>query len=179
MNGQNPDERYWEFGEFRMSVRDKHNKHYFDRLVTTSRPLYASKFVPGSSLTVKPGEWITARISFRIEVQNNKFEAVNVGKAALAMEWFQTGRSRAVRNCGVTLGYFPCNEPFKIRQSESSRDNTGRTCKRGRGTYSIVARLSTPVADSDARRRPLQEFCRSGLGGNSIDTQRNLPHHSN
>jgi hypothetical protein len=30
MNGQNPDERYWEFGEFRMSVRDKHNKHYFD-----------------------------------------------------------------------------------------------------------------------------------------------------
>ena len=113
MNGQNPDESYWEFGEFRMSVRDKHNKHYFDRLVTTSRPLYASKFVPGSSLTVKPGEWITARISFRIEVQNNKFEAVNVGRAALAMEWFQTSRSRLVRNCGVTLRYFPYDEPFK------------------------------------------------------------------
>jgi hypothetical protein len=69
--------------------------------------LYASKFVSGSSLTVKPGEWITARISFRIAVQNPKFEEVNLGRAALAMEWFQTVRTRIGKDCGVTLGYFP------------------------------------------------------------------------
>jgi hypothetical protein len=112
MKGQSPDERYWDFGEFRMSVRDKHNKHYFDRLVTTSRPLYASRIVPGSSLTVKPGEWITARISFKVKVQNQKFVELNVGEADLAMEWFQTSRSRVVKNCGVTLGYFPYDDPF-------------------------------------------------------------------
>lgn len=106
MDGQNPDDRSWEFGEFQMSLRNKQNT-YYDRLVTTSQPMYSSQFVSGSSLTVKPGEWITARISFKIEVQNPKFEEVNVGTAALAMEWFQTVRTRVVKDCGVTLGYFP------------------------------------------------------------------------
>jgi len=107
MDGQDPDNRSWEFGEFEMSLRDKQNSHYYDRLVTTSQPLYSSKFLPGSELTLKPGEWVTARISFRIEVQNPSFEEVNVGTAALAMEWFQTVRTRVVKDCGVTLGYFP------------------------------------------------------------------------
>jgi hypothetical protein len=115
MDGQDPDNRSWEFGEFRMSIRDKQNPYYYDRLVTTSQPLYASQFVPGSNLTLKPGEWITARISFRIEVQNPTFEEVNVGTAALAMEWFQTGRTRVVKDCGVTLGYFPYDDPFESR----------------------------------------------------------------
>jgi hypothetical protein len=115
MDGQDPDNRSWEFGEFRMSIRDKQNTHYYDRLVTTSQPLYASQFVPGSNLTLKPGEWITARISFRIEVQNPTFEEVNVGTAALAMEWFQTVRTRVVKDCGVTLGYFPYDDPFESR----------------------------------------------------------------
>jgi len=113
MDGQDHDNRLWEFGEFRMSLRDTRNPNYYDRLVTTSLPLYASKFVAGSNLTLKPGEWITAQISFRIEVQNSKFEEVNVGMADLAMEWFQTVRTRVVKNCGVTLGYFPYDDPFE------------------------------------------------------------------
>jgi len=113
MDGQDPDNRSWEFGEFRMSLRDKQNSHYYDQLVTTSQPLYGSGFVPGSNLTLKPGEWITAQISFRIEVQNPKFEKVNVGTAALAMEWFQTVRTHVVKDCGVILGFFPYDDPFE------------------------------------------------------------------
>jgi len=111
VDGQNPDERSWEFAEFRMSLRDRKNPRYFDQLVTTSQPLYASRFVAGSYLILKPGEWITARISFRIQVQRPEFEELNVGKADLAMEWFQTGRTRVVKNCGVTLGYYPYDAP--------------------------------------------------------------------
>src|SRR5262249_54285415 len=107
MDGQDPDDRLWEFAEFEMSIRDKQNPDYYDRLVTTSQPLYASRFVPGSYLTLKPGEWITARISFKIAVQRPTFEVLTTGTNTLAMEWFQTVRTRRVKDCGVTLGYFP------------------------------------------------------------------------
>jgi len=109
LSGQNPDDRFWEFGEFRMSIRTDQNT-YYTRLVTTSQGLYSSELVPDSSLTLKPGEWITARISFRIKVQNPEFETLKAGKAGLGMEWFQTGRTRRVRDCGVTFGYFPYDD---------------------------------------------------------------------
>jgi len=111
--GQQTDERSWEFAEFQMSIRDKRNPDYYDRLVTTSQPLYASRFVPGSYLTLKPGEWITARISFRIAVQNPAFEELSVGTNTLAMEWFQTVRTRRVKDCGVMLGYFPYDDFYR------------------------------------------------------------------
>ena len=113
MDGQDPDDRSWEFAEFRMSLRDRKNPHYFVRLVTTSQPLYASRFVTGSYLTLKQGEWITARVSFRIRVQNPKFEELNISTTDLAMEWFQTGRTRVVKDCAVTLGYFPYDDAFE------------------------------------------------------------------
>jgi hypothetical protein len=112
MDGQDPDNRFWEFGQFQMSLRHTRNPNYYDRLVTTSQPLYGSKFVADSNLTLKPGEWITAQISFRIQVQNPKFEELNVRQADLAMEWFQTVRTRSVKDCGVTLGYYPYDDPF-------------------------------------------------------------------
>jgi hypothetical protein len=119
MDGQDPDNRSWEVAEFRMSIRDKKNPHYYDRLVITSQPLYASKFVPGSYLTIEPGRWITARISFRIAVQRPAFEKLSVGTNTLAMEWFQTVRTRKVKDCGVTLGYFPYDDPFgSVNRSE-------------------------------------------------------------
>jgi len=112
MDGQDPDDRSWEFAEFRMSIRDKKNPEYYDRLVTTSQPLYASKFVPGSYLTLKPGESITARISFMVAVQNPAFEELSIGTNTLAMEWFQTVRTRRVKDCAVMLGYFPYDSHF-------------------------------------------------------------------
>ena len=119
MNGQDPDSRSWEVAEFRMSIRDQQNPKYYDKLVTTSSPLYASRFVPDSYLRIEPGQWVTARISFMVVVQNPEFEKLNVGTNTLAMEWFQTARSRVVKDCSVTLGYFPYDDPFEsVNRSE-------------------------------------------------------------
>jgi len=104
--GQDPDHRKWEFGQFQMAL-GQGDKHYYDELITTSFPLYGSEFVPGSMLTVKPGEWITAQISFLVSVQRPQFESIETGPADLTLEWFQTVRRRDVEDCGITLGYFP------------------------------------------------------------------------
>ena len=119
MDGQDPDKRFWEFAEFEMSIRSKQNPKYYTHLVTTSQPLYGSRFVPGSFLTLGPGQWITARISFKMVVRNPEFEQLDIGTNTLAMEWFQTSRSRIVKDCGVTLGYFPYDSPFEsLNRSE-------------------------------------------------------------
>jgi len=119
IDGQDPNERFWEFAEFEMSIRSKRNPKYYAHLVTTSQPLYASRFVPGSFLTLEPGQWITARISFKIAVRHPEFEELDIGTNTLAMEWFQTSRSRIVKDCGVTFGYFPYDSPFEsLNRSE-------------------------------------------------------------
>jgi len=112
-DGQIPEDRSWEFAEFRVSIRDRENSEYFDQLVTTSQPLYGSEFVAGSYLTLRPGEWITARISFRVALRRPQFEKLSTGTADLAMEWFQTARTHVEKDCGVTFGYFPYDNPFK------------------------------------------------------------------
>lgn len=104
-DGQDPDHRTWEFGQFRIALRNQKNQ--YDRLMNTSKPLYGSTFVPGSMLTVKPGGWIIAQISFRVEVEDPRFEEIAEGPADLAVEWFQTVRTRSVKDCGVILGYYP------------------------------------------------------------------------
>jgi hypothetical protein len=111
-DGQPTDDLSWEVAEFRMSMQDKRNPQYYDELVMTSQPLYASKFVSGSYLTLRPGEWITAQISFKVAVGEPEFEELNIGTVTLAMEWFQEVRTRVVKNCAVTLGYFRYDAPF-------------------------------------------------------------------
>ena len=113
IEGQDLDKRFWEFAEFEISIRSKRNPKYYAHLVTTSQPLYGSRFVPGSFLTLEPGQWITARISFKIAVRHPEFEELDIGTNTLAMEWFQTSRSRTVKDCGVTLGYFSYDSPFE------------------------------------------------------------------
>ncbi len=104
-DGQDTNNRTWEFGQFRIAVRNK--KDEYDELINTSQPLYGSKFVPDSFLTIKPGEWIKAKISFRVAAQHPAYETINEGPADLALEWFQTVRTYVVKGCGVTLGYYP------------------------------------------------------------------------
>jgi hypothetical protein len=104
-DGQDPDNRTWEFGQIEITLRDKRN--YFTGLINTSQPLYGSTFVPGSMLTIKPGEWITMQISVRIAKEHPAYEQLTEGPADLAVEWFQTVRTRVSKDCGVTLGYFP------------------------------------------------------------------------
>ncbi len=105
LDGQDFDNRTWEFGQFQIAVRNEQNQ--YDKLMSTSQPLYGSKFVPGSMLTIKPGEWVTAQIGFRVAVEDPRYEAITEGPADLAVEWFQTIRTRVVKDCAVRQGYSP------------------------------------------------------------------------
>lgn len=104
-DGQDPDNRSWEVGLFQISLRNKANQ--YNELMGMSQPLYSSKFVKGSTLTINPGEWITAQISFKVAVHDPPYEKLEEGSADLALEWFQSVRSLVVKDCGVMLGYFP------------------------------------------------------------------------
>lgn len=107
LHGQDPNNRRWEFGQFQIALRNKNNGYGYNSLMNTSQPLYGSTLAPGTMLTVKPGEWITAQISFRVTVEDPRYEKITEGPADLTVEWFQTVRTRVVKDCGVTLGYFP------------------------------------------------------------------------
>jgi hypothetical protein len=104
-DGQDASNRQWESGEFRIAVR--YGKNQYCDLTNTSQLLYGSKFVPGSILTIRPGEWITAQISFRVQAEQPAYERIEEGPAELAVEWVQTARTYVVKDCGLTLGFFP------------------------------------------------------------------------
>lgn len=103
--GQNPESRSWEFGEFQFAIRNKADRYV--ELLNTSLPLYGSQLVPGSLLTINPGEWITAQVSFRVGLAPQASGAIDEGPAELTADWFQTARTRVVEGCGVTQGFFP------------------------------------------------------------------------
>jgi hypothetical protein len=104
-DGQDPENLRWEFGQFQIALRNK--KGQYDGLMNTSEPLYGSMSVPNSMLTIKPGEWITAQISFQVTTEHPEYEQITEGTSDLALEWFQTVRTRVVKDCGIRLGYFP------------------------------------------------------------------------
>lgn len=122
LHGQNPNNRTWEFGQFQIALRNRNNG--YDNLMNTSQPLYGSTFVPGSMLTLKPGEWITAQMGFRVTVEDPRYEKITEGPADLTVEWFQTVRTHVVKDCGVWLGYFPYDSFYQhvnrvvVRQAE-------------------------------------------------------------
>jgi hypothetical protein len=94
--GQDPDNRSWEFGTFRVFLGE--GKRNEVELVGLSQGLYASTFVAGSSLTLKSGEWVTARIRLEVKSAHPSYEQIGKEtKPVLHVEWFQTGRSRRIK----------------------------------------------------------------------------------
>lgn len=61
----NPDVLQWEQANLGIVLLDKENKTI--ALKTAEWPLYGSKFVGGSQLTIKPGEWVTAFVDFKVQ----------------------------------------------------------------------------------------------------------------
>jgi hypothetical protein len=112
VSGQDPNVRSWTVGMFEVHLKGK--EHHAE-LKGLSQILYGSQFVSGSSLTLKPGEWITARINFVVEVAHPAYEQVDEGDAQLSVKWFQTSRSEVEKDCRVSLGYFP----FKSYEQEN------------------------------------------------------------
>jgi hypothetical protein len=116
---QDPDHRAWEVGTFRVKLKGKDN--YSAELKGTSSALFSSMLVSGSSLTIKPGEWITAQISFKVEAQNPALEKVEVGFSDLIVEWAQTSRTEKVEDCNLMQGFYPYGDSA-YQQSNPAMD---------------------------------------------------------
>jgi hypothetical protein len=128
-NGQDPTVRAWEVGIFRIELKSAKNSDA--ELKGTSQLLFGSKLVSGSMWTVKSGEWITAQISFKVEPQAGTHQQVTQGQFELLVEWSQTARTRRVKDCGVTLGYYSygayyqqSNPRIAVKVENESHDTT-------------------------------------------------------
>jgi len=126
---QEPNNRTWELGRFQIKLVDQSNRSV--ELKTTSGSLFSSTAIPGSILTLKPGEWVTAQISFKVEEQNPAYQRLVQGSFGLIVEWFQTGRSEKVQECNRILGFFPYgdsylqnNPPVAVKVEKGISDKT-------------------------------------------------------
>lgn len=103
----------WEEGEFRIVLERS------DLLETLSRSLYGSRFVAGSLLTIRPGEWIIADLKFRLALQYPVAgRSIGKGQGQLRVEWEQATRARGVKNCAVSTGWFTYRNYYR-QQSPS------------------------------------------------------------
>jgi hypothetical protein len=102
----NPDVLQWEQASLGIVLLDKKNKTI--ALKTTDWPLYGSRFVGESQLTIKPGEWVTAFIEFKVEDfhQTVNFAQFPVGEASLFVEWEQASRVWGREKCGWSRAWF-------------------------------------------------------------------------
>src|SRR5580658_3952153 len=84
-----PDHVEWEEGSFQVVLRDRQIRTI--ALKNTDWSLYGSPLVSGSLLTIKPGEWITAFLNFKVEDRYHagRLAEFPVGEAKLFLEWGQ------------------------------------------------------------------------------------------
>jgi hypothetical protein len=75
---------------------------------SVSMNLYSSPVVPGSTLTLQPGQWIVAKASFVIAA-NYKSSAgmpIEMGRAEIKVEWRQVRYTWRSSGCTVKTEYF-------------------------------------------------------------------------
>jgi hypothetical protein len=107
--GQNPNLLRREEGSFSIEL-----KRGYELLVSLSQSLFGSRFSPGSELTIQPGEWVTAVVKFKLAPHYGlPGQSVRKGKRDLFVEWEQAGRSKSVRNCAVTTGWFHYRDYYR------------------------------------------------------------------
>jgi hypothetical protein len=102
----NPDVLRWEQANLGIVLLDKKNSRI--ALKTADWPLYGSKFVSGSQLTLKPGEWVTAFLGFKVEDLYHivKIPEFPLGEARLFLEWGQAARVWGHEKCGWNRAWF-------------------------------------------------------------------------
>jgi hypothetical protein len=102
----NPDHLEWEQGNLDVVLIDKQN--HTIALKSAERWLFGSQFVTGSQLTIKPGEWITAFLSFRLEDMYHSATSAEfpTGDAKLFAEWQQARREWNRENCVWNRAWF-------------------------------------------------------------------------
>jgi hypothetical protein len=75
---------------------------------SVSMPLYSALSVPGSSLRIEPGQWITAKLSFVLE-EDRKLSVmlpIEAGSAELRAEWRQVRFTWNASGCEVRHRYY-------------------------------------------------------------------------
>lgn len=65
---------------------------------------------PGSQLTIQPGEWVIARMNFKIE--SRYLAPLKENRDCLLIEWEQASRNWTRSKCGVSTGWFDYNRGF-------------------------------------------------------------------
>jgi hypothetical protein len=100
---QDSNNLHWEVGSFRILLdRSEVLKH-------PGQPLYGSEFSKGSILTIQPGQWITAMVKFRLELEYPlREQVVRTGKRQLRIEWEQAAYTKTLdeKKCQQWNGYF-------------------------------------------------------------------------
>jgi hypothetical protein len=122
----NPDHLEWEQGSFQVVLRDKQN--HTIALTSTDWSLYGSQLVSGSLVTIKPGEWITAFVNFKVDNRYHTSSVAEfpVGEAELFLEWAQTRRIWDRENCVWNtssfdyMGYYKQERPTATVQVNGS-----------------------------------------------------------
>ena len=83
-------------------------------LKSTEGALYGTKFDNGTIITIKPGEWITALINFRLEDEFHfRTSEIPMGRSELFLEWEQAFRSWDRTKCGWNTFWFGYGSYYK------------------------------------------------------------------
>jgi hypothetical protein len=103
--GQNEDYMEWETGTFEFFLRDQARHRVM--LKSSTEWLHGSKFVPGSLLTIQPGQSIAALVKFKVEdLYPIGPLRLKEGTWQLSVEWRQVGRTWHIKDCAAWNGYF-------------------------------------------------------------------------
>jgi hypothetical protein len=137
----NPDHLEWEEVSFQVVLRDKRN--HTIALTSADWSLYGSQFISGSLVTIKPGEWITAFMNFKIEnrYHTSSLAEFPVGEAELFLDWTQAHRIWNRENCVWNTWSFDYMRYYKQeRPMETVQINRPNA---GKGKNSELARSSS------------------------------------
>jgi hypothetical protein len=89
----------WEEGSFNVYLQGS------GLLKNLSQPLFSSKSAPESQVTIAPGEWVTAKIAFKLELEYPMPErSIKDGDGRLTVEWEQTAISGTIYSNGCLVG---------------------------------------------------------------------------
>ena len=129
----NPDHLEWEQGSLGVVLTDKEN--HTIALKSAEQWLFGSQFVTGSQMTVKPGEWITAFLSFKVEDKYHPGSSTEfpIGEAKLSVEWQQARREWNREKCVWNRAWFDYEGYYRQERPSSTvqvkRSDSGDNAK--------------------------------------------------
>jgi hypothetical protein len=110
--GQGSKGHEWQGGYFEVFFRAR--KPNGVMLKSLSPDLYGTRFHPGSLLTLQPGQWITAKIRFKLEAKYlYKVGEFQGQEAELFVRWEQVNRVIWIKDCKEGSGFYRYDNFYK------------------------------------------------------------------